>query len=154
MRHTMAPALIACLALAACSDSTGPSATIEDTNFAPALGVDLSAMTKTSSGLYYRDLVVGAGGLVTVGQQVGAHYTGWLPNGTQFDHNGQGDVPYSFQVGVGRVIKGWDEGVPGMRVGGVRQLVIPPSLGYGSQGIGPIPPNAILVFRVEVVSAQ
>jgi peptidylprolyl isomerase len=141
--------------LLACSNTAGPSnPKIEETTFAPSLNVDLSAMTKTGSGLYYRDLVIGAGALILVNDEVSAHYTGWLPNGTQFYHNGPSDTPYKFTVGAGRVIAGWDQGVVGMRVGGVRQLVIPPALGYGSQATGPIPANSILVFSVQIVSAQ
>jgi len=152
------------LSLAACGDkpavpagspagsSTGSP--IDSSAFAASLGVDLKAMTKTASGLYYRDLTVGDGPVVAAGQTVAVHYAGSLPNGTQFDANGPGDPPFTFRPGQGEVIPGWDEGVVGMRVGGRRQLVIPPALGYGAAGAGPIPPNAILVFTVEVVSAQ
>jgi peptidylprolyl isomerase len=127
---------------------------IEKTVFAPALGVDLTAMTKTSTGLYYRDLSVGTGAEVTVGKKAAVHYTGWLVNGTKFDENGAGQTPYSFVAGARAVIDGFDQGVIGMKAGGKRQLVIPPALGYGSQAYGPIPGNSILVFQVEVVSAQ
>ena len=123
--------------------------------FAPSLEVDLSTMTKTPSGLYYRDLVGGDGKVVAPGQFVAAKYTGWLTNGTQFDATGPNGSPYVFKIGGGQVIKGWDEGLLGMKVGGIRQLVVPPELGYGAAGSsGVIPPNAILVFRVEVVSAD
>ena len=127
---------------------------IEKTTFAASLGVDLKAMTKTASGLYWRDLTVGTGATVAGGSRVAVHYTGWLSHGTQFDENVAPAQPYSFTVGAGQTILGFDEGVRGMKVGGVRQLIIPPWLGYGPQGSGPIPPNAILVFRVEVVSIQ
>ncbi|HEU4563148.1 MAG TPA: FKBP-type peptidyl-prolyl cis-trans isomerase [Gemmatimonadaceae bacterium] len=144
------------LAFAACgSGSTGPDAPdIENTTFAPALGVDLAASTKTSSGLYYRDITVGAGAVVSPGQEVSVHYTGWLSDGTKFDENTAGEVPLTFHLGGGQVIAGWDQGVAGMRVGGKRQLIIPPSLGYGSSDYGPIPGNSILVFDIEVVSAD
>ncbi len=123
--------------------------------FAPSLGVDLTAMTKTPSGLYYRDLVAGDGKVVAADQFVAAKYTGWLTNGTQFDATGPNGSPYVFKIGTGQVIKGWDEGLLGMRVGGIRLLVVPPELGYGAAGSGDvIPPNAILVFRVEMVSAD
>jgi len=131
-----------------------PAPSIEETSFAPSLGVDLAASTKTTGGLYYRDLSVGFGAVVTSGQQVQVHYTGWLANGSQFDSNVAGQTPYSFHLGAGEVIQGWDLGVPGMRVGGQRQLIIPPALGYGAAGSDPIPGNAILVFKVEVVLAQ
>ncbi len=146
--------LAATLSLVACS-STGPSdPDIGTVTFAASLGVDLAAMAKTADGLYYRDQVVGDGATVTHGQQVAVHYTGWLPDGTQFDANGPADTPLTFTVGAGRVIPGFEEGVTGMKVGGRRQLVIPPSLAYGSQSAGPIPPNSYLVFVVEVLSAR
>lgn len=141
--------------LAACSDSTGTDVpTIETTTFAAALGVDLPASTRTTTGLYYRDLAVGTGATVAAGQTIAVRYTGWLANGTQFDGTAPGGPTASFRIGVGQLIAGWDQGIPGMRVGGRRQLILPPALGYGAQGSGPIPPNAILVFNVEVVSAQ
>ena len=153
MRLPRRLALLLPLALLACSGSD-EVLTIEQTNFASSLGVDLAASTKTASGLYYRDVVVGSGAVVAAGQQLTVHYTGWLANGTQFDSNGPADTPYPFQLGTGAVIQGWDLGVPGMRVGGRRQLIIPPALAYGANGYGPIPGNAILVFMVEVVSAH
>lgn len=121
-------------------------------SYAPALGVDLAKATKLFSGLYIMDLVVGTGPVVAEGQQLAVHYTGWLPNGTRFDGNEGGNL-LTFRLGAHQVIPGWEQGVAGMHVGGKRQLVIPPSLGYGSSGNGPIPPNAVLVFTVEVVSA-
>lgn len=127
---------------------------IETTSFAPSLGVDLAAMTRTRTGLYYRDLVTGQGPEVRAGQTVAVRYIGSLPDGRQFDATRPGDDPFVFVPGAGQVIGGWDEGVPGMRVGGRRLLVLPPELGYGSRGAGPIPPNAILIFTVEVISAQ
>ena len=152
MNHTFR--LLSCLtfALVACN-ADADSGTIESANFAPSLGVDLSAMNRLPSGMYLRDLVAGGGAVVAVGQTLGMHYTGWLVNGTQFDANTAGQSPLTFQLGASQVIAGWDLGIVGMRVGGRRQLVIPPSLGYGAGGSGPIPGNAILVFQVEVVSA-
>jgi FKBP-type peptidyl-prolyl cis-trans isomerase FkpA len=144
------------LSLGACGSdaATAPIPTIETTTYAAALGVDLAASTKTTSGLYYRDIVVGTGAAVANGQTVSVHYTGWLTNGTQFDANGPTATPFSFVLGTGNVITGWHIGVAGMRIGGQRQLLIPPSLGYGAQGSGPIPGNAILVFNITVVSAK
>ena len=144
------------LLLGACgSDApTEPAATIETTTYAAALGVNIAASTKTTSGVYYRDIVVGTGALVTSGQTLSMHYTGWLTNGTQFDTNGATDTPFSFVLGTGNVIAGWHLGIAGMRVGGQRQLIIPPSLGYGAQANGKIPGNSILVFNVTVVSAR
>ena len=144
------------LSLCACgSDAvTAPAPTIETTTFASALGVNIASSTKTTSGLYYRDLVVGTGALVTTGQTLSMHYTGWLANGNQFDDNGPTATPFQFVLGRGDVIVGWDLGIAGMRVGGQRQLIIPPSLGYGSQAKATIPSNSILVFNVTIVSAK
>ena len=123
---------------------------IESATFAPSLGVDLKGSTKSASGLYYRDLTVGTGAEALVGKQVVAKYDGTLADGTRFDAG-----TYPFQLGARRVIPGWDEGLVGMKVGGKRQLIIPPDLGYGSQGSPPkIPGNAILVFTVELVGVQ
>ncbi len=141
------------IALAACN-SDAPIPAVETATFAPSLGVDLNASTKTASGLYYRDLAVGGGAVVANGQHLSMHYTGYLTNGTVFDANTTGNPPFVFILGAGQVIAGWDEGVAGMKVGGRRQLILPPSLGYGAGGSGPIPPNAILVFTVEVVAAS
>lgn len=127
---------------------------IESTTFAPALQVDLSQATKTPSGLYYRDLVAGDGQEIRPGQTVAVHYAGFLTDGTPFDSNQPGKEPFTFQPGTGQVIAGWDEGVVGMRVGGKRQLILPPDLGYGARGIGPIPGNAILVFTVDAVAIR
>jgi FKBP-type peptidyl-prolyl cis-trans isomerase FkpA len=139
------------LALVACySKPAGPTnLSIEAAAFAPTLHVDLKASTRTSSGLYYRDLLVGDGAAVASGQQVSVRYVGWLPNGEKFDAG-----PYAFPLGTGAVIRGWDEGLVGMRVGGTRQLIIPASLGYGATGQGKIPPGAILVFNVDLIGVQ
>ena len=150
------PVCLCLLAAAACD--SGPDEPeipeIETTTFAEALDVDLSESTKTTNGLYYRDLEVGSGSEVATGQLVGTHYTGWLADGTKFGENGASDAPLRFRLGIGQVIPGWDLGLPGMRVGGTRQLIIPPSLGYGARQNGPIPPYSILVFEVEVVSTE
>jgi FKBP-type peptidyl-prolyl cis-trans isomerase len=137
------------LALAACGGGSTPAPTIEQTTFASSLGVNLAASTKTADGLYYRDLTTGGGALVQAGQTVTVQYSGAFPTGATFD---SGTFP--FLLGAGQVIRGFDEGVSGMKVGGSRQLIIPPALGYGSAGNGSIPPNAILVFAVQVQSAQ
>ncbi|MCY4398351.1 MAG: FKBP-type peptidyl-prolyl cis-trans isomerase [Gemmatimonadetes bacterium] len=125
---------------------TGPE-TIEDAEFAASLGINLAAMTRTSSGLYYQDIETGEGEPATGGNAVEVAYTGWLSDGTQFDSGS-----FTFSLGAGDVVPGFDEGVQGMRVGGVRRIIIPPALGYGSQGRGAIPPNSILVFRIELLS--
>ncbi len=141
--------------LSACStlDITVPDAVpIEQTTFASALGVNLSASTKTASGLYYRDITVGTGALVVNGQTLTVRYTGWLSSGSQFDANTT--TGFQFLLGTGRVIAGWDEGLQGARVGTTRQLIVPASLAYGPNGYGPIPGNAVIVFNVEILSAQ
>ena len=122
--------------------------------FHQKLGVDLATMTKTSSGLQYKDLVVGKGAEARNGQEATVHYTGWLPDGTKFDSSKDRNEPFSFRVGGRMVIAGWDEGVAGMKVGGTRKLVIPPNLGYGSRGVDIIPPNATLVFDVELLGVR
>jgi FKBP-type peptidyl-prolyl cis-trans isomerase FkpA len=107
----------------------------------------------TDSGLKYDDTVVGDGATATKGQTVSVHYTGWLTNGEKFDSSKDRNDPFQFPLGAGRVIRGWDEGVQGMKVGGTRRLTIPPQLGYGAQGAGGvIPPNATLVFEVELLA--
>lgn len=106
---------------------------------------------KTASGLQYVDEVEGTGATPQQGQTVTVHYTGTLTDGTKFDSSRDRGEPFKFKIGVGQVIKGWDEGVGTMKVGGRRQLTIPPDLGYGSRGIGPIPPNSTLLFDVELL---
>jgi FKBP-type peptidyl-prolyl cis-trans isomerase len=109
----------------------------------------------TPSGLKYIDLKEGDGATPKTGQTVEVHYTGTLENGTKFDSSRDRNSPFKFKIGVGQVIKGWDEGVGTMKVGSRRQLIIPPELGYGSRGAGGvIPPNATLIFDVELLGLQ
>ena len=111
--------------------------------------------TTTPSGLKYSDQVVGSGDQPRAGQTVIVHYTGWLVDGQKFDSSRDRGQPFSFPLGQGRVIQGWDEGLASMRVGGKRTLIIPPDLGYGSHGAGGvIPPNATLKFEVELLEVR
>ena len=127
-----------------------------------ALTVDARAeeqMTKSLTGLQFKDTKVGTGATPKIGQTAVMHYTGWLYNngekGKKFDSSRDRGQPFEFPLGQGQVIKGWDEGVEGMKVGGKRTLVIPPELGYGARGAGGvIPPNAWLIFDVELVGVK
>jgi FKBP-type peptidyl-prolyl cis-trans isomerase len=106
----------------------------------------------TASGLTIDDIILGTGAEASAGQRVVVHYTGWLTSGEKFDSSRDRDEPFDFPLGGRRVIAGWDEGVQGMKVGGTRKLTIPPQLGYGARGAGGvIPPNATLVFEVELL---
>jgi FKBP-type peptidyl-prolyl cis-trans isomerase len=116
-------------------------------------------MSELPSGLKYTDTTVGTGAEATKGHKVSVHYTGWLYNngakGAKFDSSLDRGQPFAFALGAGQVIRGWDEGVAGMKVGGTRTLVIPPDLGYGARGAGGvIPPNATLMFDVELLGVQ
>ena len=112
-------------------------------------------MTTTASGLQYEDTVVGDGAEAKAGDTVSVHYTGWLDDGTKFDSSKDRNQAFSFNLGAGMVIKGWDEGVAGMKVGGTRKLTIPHELGYGERGAGGvIPPYATLIFEVELLGIK
>jgi FKBP-type peptidyl-prolyl cis-trans isomerase FkpA len=146
------------LLAAACSsgtDSSHPAVDPTELNYAASLGVNLSQMTRTPSGLYYKDEVVGGGAAAAKGSSVTVDYTGWLHTGKQFDSS-VGKQPFTInRLGNGEVIPGWDEGLVGARAGGRRLLVIPSSLAYGAGGAGDvIPPNATLVFRIDVRSVR
>lgn len=121
--------------------------------------IDPDKLTKTDSGLQYQDVTVGTGAAPADGQNCSVHYTGWLwengEKGKKFDSSVDRGQPFQFPVGAGRVIKGWDEGVATMKVGGKRYLLIPPELGYGSRGAGGvIPPGATLLFEVELLGVK
>ncbi len=112
-------------------------------------------MVTTPTGLKYVDLVAGSGREAKAGDTATVHYTGTLVDGTKFDSSKDRNKPFPFPLGAGRVIKGWDQGVEGMKIGGTRKLVIPPELGYGARGAGAvIPPNATLIFEVELLGLK
>jgi FKBP-type peptidyl-prolyl cis-trans isomerase FkpA len=114
----------------------------------------MAAIT-TASGLIIEELTVGTGAEAVAGQYVSVHYTGWLTDGTKFDSSKDRGDPFEFPLGAGHVIRGWDEGVQGMKIGGSRKLTIPADLGYGPRGAGGvIPPNATLVFEVELLGTE
>jgi peptidylprolyl isomerase len=108
----------------------------------------------TDSGLKYIDQKEGSGEAAKAGDKVHVHYTGWLKDGTKFDSSHDRGEPIAFQLGAGRVIKGWDEGIAGLKVGGKRKLMIPAKLAYGNRRVGPIPPNSELIFDVELVKIE
>jgi len=112
-------------------------------------------MIETDSGLKYEDIEVGSGDEANAGHKVTVHYTGWLEDGTKFDSSLDRNDPFQFSLGAGMVIRGWDEGVAGMKIGGKRKLTIPSELGYGANGAGGvIPPNATLIFDVELLAVN
>ena len=150
--HALRSAL--CALVLACTTEGGEKAAAKPMNpdptqntYAPALGVALPAFYKTQRGTYYQDVTPGTGIASIPGRKAKVRYTGWLPDGTKFDSG-----EFEFTPGAGEVIQGWDDGVVGMKVGGKRKLVIPGGLAYGAAGSPPtIPPNAVLVFEVELL---
>ncbi len=165
MRPTRLALLATSLVLSACASGGsagsagggGPAAggsPAETATYAPALAVDLAAMTRTGSGVYVRDLRPGSGRAAARGMRVAVRYTGWLPDGTPVDSTTAAEAPVAFRLGEREVIGGWEQGLLGMRVGGRRQLVVPPRLGYGSRRVGAVPPNSVLVFAIDLVDAR
>ena len=153
-RHlALLPPCLLLLTLAACDTGSGDPTKVQ---YAASLGVDLSVMQRSDSGLYTLDQTVGSGAEATVRSTLKVNYSGWLPDGTLFDSSlNPGRDPFVFTLGVGQVIPGWDEGMVGMKVGGKRRLVIPSNLGYGTSGSSPsIPPNSVLIFDVQLLSVS
>ncbi|MBE0611185.1 MAG: FKBP-type peptidyl-prolyl cis-trans isomerase [Dehalococcoidia bacterium] len=133
------------------TDGSPSPATSATTTTGP---ITLKNPTTTPSGLQYEDIVVGTGASPQTGFRVTVHYTGTFLDGKKFDSSVDRGQPFTFVIGAGQVIKGWDEGVATMKVGGKRNLIIPSALAYGSRGQGPIPPNTDLYFEVELISVQ
>ncbi len=146
------PLVVVLLTVAACGSAPStPSASGQ----ASAKEASVNKEVTTPSGLKYTDVKVGTGATAEAGKTVTVHYTGTLKDGKKFDSSRDRNQPFSFKLGAGQVIKGWDEGVAGMKVGGQRKLVIPPDLGYGARGAGNvIPPNAELTFDVELLDVK
>jgi FKBP-type peptidyl-prolyl cis-trans isomerase FkpA len=145
--------LLLLVGICACDSPTGVDerwANPESIQYAASLGIDLSKMNKNPSGLYWQDIVIGDADTASIGDNVRVHYTGWLPDGTQFDTT-IGRSPIEFLLGLGFVRKGFDEGIIGMRVGGVRRLVIRPELAFGVRGSpdNGVPPSTTIIMRVE-----
>lgn len=134
----------------ACGSTEPREVPIEQTVFADTLHIDLTQFTRLPSGMYYRDLSVGTGATYARGDSVGVRYVGSFPNGMVFDRSAPSSQ-YNFRLGTGRVIPGWDIGLEGLKVGGKRQLVIPPELGYGSSDYHGIPGYSVLLFTVDAV---
>ena len=150
------PAVAALAFLAACDLSTGPDVPdpIDPANetYAAALGIDVATMTKLPSGVYIKDVTTGQGAAIATNDSVKVDYTGWLPNGQQFDTSKlAGRKPLEFVVGKGVYLPAFEGAVVGMQPGGVRQIIIPTGLAYGRQGSGLVPPNTNLVFKIEYI---
>lgn len=164
MNMRLPAAVLAIALLAGCNQYEAQKAASEAgaTPSTPSTPAPAAAATPTGgkvhklpSGLQYEDMVVGSGKMAEPGMNVSVHYTGWLTDGTKFDSSLDRNQAFQFQLGAGMVIRGWDEGVKGMRIGGKRKLTIPSDMGYGAQGAGGvIPPNATLVFDVELLDVK
>lgn len=152
---TLLSTLIATLTLVACTSSESPTAPQVKTATTVAPASTSNAPQTTASGLIIETLATGSGPTAKSGDKVSVHYTGWLTNGTKFDSSRDRNEPFSFRLGAGQVIPGWDEGVAGMQPGGKRRLTVPAQLAYGTRGAGGvIPPNAVLIFEVELLAIQ
>lgn len=158
MRFRSLIAALLPLSFAACLSGTEPvtypNVAIENTVFDPGLNVNLATSTKTSTGMYYRDITPGTGATVATGKTLTVSYKGQLATGAIFDQSTPANPSFDFVYGSGQVIPGFDQGLVGMKVGGSRQLIIPPSLGYGSAANVGIPPNSVLIFTVNLIAIK
>lgn len=157
-RSRVAPLGVGLMLVAGCAGGPGPAppagpSAPEEIVFAPELGVDLDAMERTSAGLYLQDLRVGEGFAAQRTSLVAVRYVGYLPDGTIFDATGDGE-PFRFRLGSNEVIRGWNQGIPGMRMGGIRRVIVRPELGYGSRGRGRVPPSTTMIFDVQLVDVR
>lgn len=153
--HRIASAVVVAVAglAAACANPVGedrlPPPDPTQITYATSLNIDLAQFSRTANGVFYQDQVVGTGATIATGDSVSVGYTGWLANGTQFDTNQPSGNPLRFRVGSDAVILGFGEGIPGMRVGGTRRIIIPSGLAYGRRGLPPaIPGNSVLIFQI------
>lgn len=148
--------LVLCMLITAgCSTAAPPPViTPESITFAPSLQVDLRAMRRLTTGVYVRDLVVGEGRPARPGRRVAVHFAGFLSDGTPIEQVALPSPPLDFEMGQGTVLRGWESGILDMRPGGQRQLVIPPTQGYGARRVGSVPPNSTLVFIIKLVSVR
>ena len=162
MRLRRLAALLLPIAFTACLEGsdTGtnpfPNIPIEQTTFAAGLNVNLAQSTKTATGLYYRDAIVGTGTAAAASSTISVYYSAYFANGQKFDEIISPSTPLVRTLGATprQLIDGWEQGIVGMKVGGTRQLIIPPELAYGSQGYLQVPPNAVLVFNVSLINVQ
>jgi FKBP-type peptidyl-prolyl cis-trans isomerase FkpA len=147
--------VVAAASLASCAGAPPPAGPVEpeEITYAPELRVDLAAMERTAGGLYLQDLREGDGFAAARTSLVTLRYVGYLPDGTVFDTTGDGE-PFQFRLGGSEVIKGWNQGIPGMKRGGIRRLVIRPSLAYGARAVGKVPPYATLIFDVQLLDVR
>ena len=147
-------AMVAVIVAGGCATTAGPPPDPALLTYAPDTGVDLSRMEETSSGLYIEDIEEGVGKNAMRGDRIRIHFISWLPDGTLVDSTLAGEA-YHFELGSDEVIRGWNQGVIGMKVGGRRRLVIRPGLAYGARGRSPrVPPNAVLVFEIQLIDAN
>jgi FKBP-type peptidyl-prolyl cis-trans isomerase len=140
----------------ACAGGSGePAVPIPDLSFAPELDIDLDQMSRSPSGLYIQDMEVGRGEEARPNRRVTVHYIGWFPDGRAFESSVEAGAPVRFTLGAREVIRGWEEGIRGMREGGRRKLVIPPRLAYGRGGLDNlVPSNAVLVFQIQLLAVE